>query len=294
MFENPRRDRQARNFTTNVSKILDLKSSSEQIFSKNWRWVPLMVPENWTLSVYQQKWHAIPEISVKAGVNRNPAFVNSCIFAVHPCSADTRGFLEHTHIKHIELTCEVSSGRKSCSPGSDHTHSKLGHLLGPVDGEKLSLLQPEKTADVEPQRPPQTMEKRLRRRSGHHQRDKTRWQTLVRDILVDQRDYPADVGTLDIIPWSFAASERETWTRVKDRAKNGASETAGKGKWVVVGMGGWRKTINWRKNFLSSPPPSRHIHFWPSFHFSRGPNRKSRPSVFLSPEKWPKPKGNAR
>ena len=32
MFENPRRDGQARNFTTNVSKILDLKSSSEQIF----------------------------------------------------------------------------------------------------------------------------------------------------------------------------------------------------------------------------------------------------------------------
>ena len=35
MFENPRRVRQARNFTTNVPKILDLKSSSEQIFSEN-------------------------------------------------------------------------------------------------------------------------------------------------------------------------------------------------------------------------------------------------------------------
>ena len=32
MFENPRRGRQARNFTRNVPKILDLKSSSEQIF----------------------------------------------------------------------------------------------------------------------------------------------------------------------------------------------------------------------------------------------------------------------
>ena len=40
-FENPRRGRQARNFTSNVPKILDLKSSSEQIFSKNYRWVPL-------------------------------------------------------------------------------------------------------------------------------------------------------------------------------------------------------------------------------------------------------------
>ena len=41
MFENPRRGRQARNFTKNVPKILDLRSSSEQIFSKNCRWVPL-------------------------------------------------------------------------------------------------------------------------------------------------------------------------------------------------------------------------------------------------------------
>ena len=32
MFENPSRGRQARNFTTNVQKILDLKLSSEQIF----------------------------------------------------------------------------------------------------------------------------------------------------------------------------------------------------------------------------------------------------------------------
>ena len=34
MFENPRRGREARNFTTNVPKILDLKSYSEQIFSR--------------------------------------------------------------------------------------------------------------------------------------------------------------------------------------------------------------------------------------------------------------------
>ena len=39
MFENPRRGRQARNFTKNVPKILDLKSSSEQVFSENCRWV---------------------------------------------------------------------------------------------------------------------------------------------------------------------------------------------------------------------------------------------------------------
>ena len=41
MFENHRRGRQARNFTTNVPKILDLKSSSEQIFSRK---LPLGAP----------------------------------------------------------------------------------------------------------------------------------------------------------------------------------------------------------------------------------------------------------
>ena len=34
MFENPRRGRQAKNFTTDNPKILDLKSSPEQIFSR--------------------------------------------------------------------------------------------------------------------------------------------------------------------------------------------------------------------------------------------------------------------
>ena len=42
MFENPRRGRQARNCTTNVPKILVLKSSSEQIFSRK---LPLGAPD---------------------------------------------------------------------------------------------------------------------------------------------------------------------------------------------------------------------------------------------------------
>ena len=46
MFENPRRGRQAGNFTKNVSKILYLKSSSEQIFSENGCWVPLIIELN--------------------------------------------------------------------------------------------------------------------------------------------------------------------------------------------------------------------------------------------------------
>ena len=45
-FENPRRGKQARNLTTNAPKILDLKSSSEQIFSNNCRWGPLTLFES--------------------------------------------------------------------------------------------------------------------------------------------------------------------------------------------------------------------------------------------------------
>ena len=41
MFGNPRRGRQATNFTTNAPKILDLKSCSEQIFSRK---LPLGAP----------------------------------------------------------------------------------------------------------------------------------------------------------------------------------------------------------------------------------------------------------
>ena len=52
MFENPRTGRQARNFTKNVPNILDLKSSSEQIFSENWRCVSLQEPiGSWSLSI---------------------------------------------------------------------------------------------------------------------------------------------------------------------------------------------------------------------------------------------------
>ena len=50
MFENPRRGRQARNFTTNAPKILDLTSSSEQIFSRK---LPLGAPERFRKIVRQ-------------------------------------------------------------------------------------------------------------------------------------------------------------------------------------------------------------------------------------------------
>ena len=46
MFENPSRGMQANNVTTNVPKILVLKSSSEQIFSESCRWVPLQIVQS--------------------------------------------------------------------------------------------------------------------------------------------------------------------------------------------------------------------------------------------------------
>ena len=49
VFENPRRGRQARNFTTNVPKILDLKSSSEQIFSELTLGAPVLLLEEFTI-----------------------------------------------------------------------------------------------------------------------------------------------------------------------------------------------------------------------------------------------------
>ena len=48
MFENPRRSRQAGNFTTNAPKILGLKSSSKQIFSPK---LPLGAPESFSLQI---------------------------------------------------------------------------------------------------------------------------------------------------------------------------------------------------------------------------------------------------
>ena len=58
MLENPRRGRQARNFTTNVPKILVLKSSSEQVFSRK---LPLGAPESWEIV---EKWDVYIDIFV--------------------------------------------------------------------------------------------------------------------------------------------------------------------------------------------------------------------------------------
>ena len=60
MFENPRRGRQARNFTTNVSKILDLKSdnfSSECVIVNRgyWAWQDLFSHTNLSLLIANEQ-----------------------------------------------------------------------------------------------------------------------------------------------------------------------------------------------------------------------------------------------
>ena len=49
MFENPRRGRQARNFAGNDLKILDLKSSSEQITFRKLLLGALYIPHNFSM-----------------------------------------------------------------------------------------------------------------------------------------------------------------------------------------------------------------------------------------------------
>ena len=62
MFENPRRGRKAINFTTNVPKILVLKSSSEQIFSRK---LPLGAPDERDLEV-QKFTKPRPQLNIAA------------------------------------------------------------------------------------------------------------------------------------------------------------------------------------------------------------------------------------
>ena len=88
MFENPRRGRQARNFITKVPKILDLKSSSEQIFSENWRWVPLIKLRGQHVAFYGSKRITIFR-SVK--INFTLAFIFSIqtgtVMLIHLCGS---------------------------------------------------------------------------------------------------------------------------------------------------------------------------------------------------------------
>ena len=67
MSENPRRGWQARNFTTNVPKILDLKSSSEKIFFRKLSLgAPAAAKSHSTATQYRQLRRLVPGLPVES------------------------------------------------------------------------------------------------------------------------------------------------------------------------------------------------------------------------------------
>ena len=134
MFENPRRGRQASNFTRNVPKILDLKSSSEQIFSENCRWVPLKSGNSITMKELIDLYPFCS--SEQAWRNEVEAWVNNSLYFVFP-SLDLMpffgGMLERSIINNIHffLNAGLSIGHKPSSPPclSRSTFWKLKVLL---------------------------------------------------------------------------------------------------------------------------------------------------------------------
>ena len=145
MSENPRRGRQARNFTTNVPKILDLKSSSEQIF---FRKLSLGAPA-WTRRTLQ-RWRNGP-------VNMGSVFDSLLLGSKRPnfqlvhCPCQPMGYKPTTRLglstaiwkkkslkekKQIEGRCHELS-----KLGRQHTKAPLAAALSPF----MSLLYPPNT-----------------------------------------------------------------------------------------------------------------------------------------------------
>ena len=92
-FENPRRGGQAWNLTTNVPKILYLKSSSEQIFSKNCRWVPLICYLYFNHFFVHGLWQVMhPFHMVSFGSSRFFSFVNSWFLQINPITTGADQF----------------------------------------------------------------------------------------------------------------------------------------------------------------------------------------------------------
>ena len=100
MFENPRRDRQARNFTANAPKILDLKSSSEQIFSRK---LPLGAPDKRPFETLDYP------IGNPSSQCRNPWFRTSSI--LHPVSGDVQLYFTPSRLQKVSsLRLHLSNG----------------------------------------------------------------------------------------------------------------------------------------------------------------------------------------
>ena len=143
MFENPRRGRQARNFTTNVPKILDLKSSSEQIFSRKLSLgAPASCPSR-TLSL-------VLSLEDSDFVLSSYSFALFCasVNSFSSCSISLPSFLplyrsptreyssERFSIPHIAFSRAVSSFRHSSCASI-----RLGGRSSSINGNNLCLAQ---------------------------------------------------------------------------------------------------------------------------------------------------------
>ena len=100
MFENRRSSRQARNFTTNVPKILDLKSSSEQIF---FRKLSLGAPDRMSLITCNAKEYR----SVTAQLMSQNLPIVSCSFGIF-CVILTISYLRAQTIETSSLPTDSS------------------------------------------------------------------------------------------------------------------------------------------------------------------------------------------
>ena len=91
-FENPRRGMQARNLATNVPKSLDLKSSSEQIFFKNCRRVPLLkaMQERNRSETFARRVQLIKKVDYPQDIINLPAFYTLNSF-----------FLDQKHVNYL-------------------------------------------------------------------------------------------------------------------------------------------------------------------------------------------------
>ena len=145
MFENPRRGRHARKFTKSVPKILDLKSSSEQIFSENWRKVSLVI--RWwrvdlLMAVSQDVSHMNGEFSVAQSPERRRSYVwllcseHSDFFFRAACVTDLRTSFSLSSSPLLPFSCLFQNiYNKSiaidCSWWGDlkiQPRSQIGHL----------------------------------------------------------------------------------------------------------------------------------------------------------------------
>ena len=115
MFENPRRGRQARSFTTNVSKILDLKSSSEHIF---FRKLSLGAPANSTFLSSSMIIGRVRKISELNPIQELESLYKQCATSLYTsirCCANTLDLLKDLPVfKSNKTLWELTLWRRGC------------------------------------------------------------------------------------------------------------------------------------------------------------------------------------